>query len=162
RLQQARRRARWPAAHLRPAATESQRAGHARSRAGRRTRDRRSEAEGRDGRGGAQGRCERRRRGAREWRYAVNFNAADLGWIAPYLILAVTGMLLVLAEAFYKGKDRTALVGLTVAGSLAAAVASIVLYRQLGPNETHQIFSDKTGGAMLVGDHLGYVLSALF
>jgi NADH-quinone oxidoreductase subunit N len=92
----------------------------------------------------------------------VTFNPADLGWIAPYLILAVAGMLLVLAEAFYKGKDRSALVGLAVAGSLAAAVASIVLYRQLGPGETHPVFTDKTGGAMLVGDKLGYVLSALF
>jgi NADH-quinone oxidoreductase subunit N len=92
----------------------------------------------------------------------VNFNPADLGWIAPYLILAGAGMLLVLAEAFYKGSDRSALVGLTVAGSLAAAVASIVLYRQLGPDEVHPIFTDAKGGAMLVGDHLGYVLSALF
>ncbi|HEX4450753.1 MAG TPA: NADH-quinone oxidoreductase subunit N [Kofleriaceae bacterium] len=92
----------------------------------------------------------------------MNFNPADLGWIAPYLILAGAGMLLVLAEAFYKGSDRTALVGLAVAGSLAAAVASIVLYRQLGPDEVHPIFTDAKGGAMLVGDHLGYVLTALF
>ena len=46
----------------------------------------------------------------------MSFNPSDLGWIAPYLILAVAGMLLVLAEAFYKGTDRTALVGLAVAG----------------------------------------------
>jgi NADH-quinone oxidoreductase subunit N len=92
----------------------------------------------------------------------VSFNPADLGWIAPYLILAGVGMLLVLAEAFYKGSDRTALVGLTVAGSLSAAVASIVLYRQLGPDEVHLIFADAKGGAMLVGDHLGYVLTTLF
>jgi NADH-quinone oxidoreductase subunit N len=92
----------------------------------------------------------------------VNFNPADLGWIAPYLILAGAGMLLVLAEAFYKGSDRSALAGLAVAGSLSAAVASIVLYRQLGPDEVHPIFTDAKGGAMLVGDHLGYVLTALF
>ena len=47
-------------------------------------------------------------------------------------------MLLVLAEAFYKGRDRTALVGLAVAGSLAAAIASIVLYRQLGAERDHR------------------------
>ena len=92
----------------------------------------------------------------------MTFNPADLGWISPYLILAGVGMVLVLAEAFYKGKDRTALAGLAVAGSLAAAVASIVLYRQLGPNETHYVFLDPKGGAMLVGDHLAYVLTALF
>ncbi len=92
----------------------------------------------------------------------MSFNPADLGWISPFLILAISGMLLVLAEAFYKGKDHTALVSLAVAGSLAAAVASIVLYRQLGPNEIHPIFSDGKSGAMLVGDRIGYVLTALF
>jgi NADH-quinone oxidoreductase subunit N len=87
----------------------------------------------------------------------MNFNVTDLGWATPYLILAVAGMLLVLAEAFYKGEDRTALASLAVAGSLAAAVASVVLYRQLAPGETKPIF-----GTMLVGDRLGYVLSATF
>ena len=37
----------------------------------------------------------------------MSFNAADLGWITPYLILALAGMLLVLGDAFYKGRDRT-------------------------------------------------------
>ena len=92
----------------------------------------------------------------------MSFTPGDLGWISPYLILCVTGMLLVVAEAFFKGKDRTTLVGLAVAGSLASAIASIVLYRQLGAAETHPIFADGKGGAMLVGDRLGYVLSALF
>ena len=87
----------------------------------------------------------------------MTFNAADLGWALPFLILAVAGMVLVLAEAFYKGEDRTALVGLAVAGSLAAAIASIVLYRELGPNESKPVF-----GTMLVADRMGYVLSALF
>ncbi|HEY5923832.1 MAG TPA: NADH-quinone oxidoreductase subunit N [Kofleriaceae bacterium] len=85
------------------------------------------------------------------------FNPADLGWLVPFLILAVTGMLLVLAEAFYKGEDRTGLVTLTVAGALASAIASIVLYRQLAPGETRQIL-----GTMLVADKLGYILSAVF
>jgi NADH-quinone oxidoreductase subunit N len=87
----------------------------------------------------------------------VTFNPTDLGWMLPFLIFAITGMLLVLAEAFYKGEDRTALVGLSVAGSLAAAIASIVLYRQLGPGETKQLF-----GQMLIADKLGYLLSAVF
>ena len=76
----------------------------------------------------------------------MTFEAGDLGWISPFLTLAAVGMLLVLAEAFYKGKDRTALVGLAVAGSIAAAVASVVLYRQLGPGESHAVFSDGKGG----------------
>jgi NADH-quinone oxidoreductase subunit N len=87
----------------------------------------------------------------------MTFNVSDLGWASPFLILAIAGMLLVLAEAFYKGEDRTALVGLAVAGSLAAAIASIILYRQLGPNESKSIF-----GTMLVADKLGYVLGAVF
>lgn len=97
----------------------------------------------------------------------MSFNATDLGWLSPYLILAVTGMLLVLAEAFFKGRDRTALCGLAVAGSLASAIASVVLYRQLAPGETHALFTDldSTGtlrSAMLLADRTGYVLSALF
>ena len=81
---------------------------------------------------------------------SFNFNAGDLAWISPFLILAVTGMLLVLAEAFFKGKDHTTLTGLAVAGSLAAAIAAIIIYRQLAPGELHPIFSDAKSGAMLV------------
>ena len=92
----------------------------------------------------------------------MTFVPGDLGWISPFLILAITGMLLVIAEAFFKGKDHTALVGLTVAGSLASAVAAVILYRQLGDNEMHPIFADAKSGAMLVGDRLGYILTALF
>jgi NADH-quinone oxidoreductase subunit N len=86
----------------------------------------------------------------------MSFNPADLGYLVPYLILAVVGMMLVLAEAFYKGKDRTALAGLAVAGSLAAAVASVVLYRQLGDARIPVL------GDALLADKTSYVLSALF
>lgn len=92
----------------------------------------------------------------------MNFNPADLGWIAPYLILVVAGIMLVTAEAFYRGRDRTLLANLAVAGSVASAIASVVLYRELGPDETRLIFADGKGGAMLIADRLGYVLSALF
>jgi NADH-quinone oxidoreductase subunit N len=87
----------------------------------------------------------------------MTFNVTDLGWISPFLILAVAGMLLVIAEAFYKGEDRTALVSLAVAGSLASAIASVVLYRELGPGQSKQLM-----GTMLIADRLGYVLSATF
>jgi NADH-quinone oxidoreductase subunit N len=87
----------------------------------------------------------------------MNFDPTHLGWLVPYLILAVVGMLLVLAEAFYKGKDRTALVGLAVAGSLASAVASIVLYRHVAAGVRVSLFGD-----MLLADKTAYVLSALF
>jgi NADH-quinone oxidoreductase subunit N len=84
------------------------------------------------------------------------FNATDLGYLVPYLILLVVGMLLVLAEAFYKGKDRTALVGVAVAGSVLAAIASAVLYREIGTGQ-RSLFGD-----MLIADRTAYVLSALF
>jgi len=87
----------------------------------------------------------------------MTFNAADLGYLAPYLILAVTGMLLVLAEAFYRAEDRTPLANLTAAGAFASAVASVIVYRQLGPNEKIPLLGD-----MLIADCSGYVLSALF
>ncbi|MBL9020311.1 MAG: NADH-quinone oxidoreductase subunit N [Myxococcales bacterium] len=85
-----------------------------------------------------------------------SFNPADLGYLIPYLIMAVAGMLLVLAEAFYRGQDRSSLVGLTVAGSLAAAVASVVLYRQIGDARVPLL------GVMLIAARTSYVLSALF
>ena len=87
----------------------------------------------------------------------MSFNPADLGWMVPFLILCVAGMLLVLAEAFFKGRDRSTLAGLAVAGSLAAAIASIVLYRELQPGEARMLM-----GGMLVADRTSYVLSALF
>ena len=87
----------------------------------------------------------------------MTFEPADLGWLTPYLILAVTGMLLVLGEAFYRGRDRSALAGLAVAGSVASAIASVVLYREL-PTGVHKMLM----GEMLVADHTSYVLSALF
>jgi NADH-quinone oxidoreductase subunit N len=80
-----------------------------------------------------------------------------LGYLVPYLILVVVGMLLVLAEAFYKGRDRTALVGLTVAGALASVVASVVLYRATPDNVRISLLGD-----MLLADKQSYVLTALF
>ncbi len=87
----------------------------------------------------------------------MTFNAGDLIYILPLIILAVSGMLLVLAEAFYRGRDRGALMALAVAGSLAAAVASIVLYRQLAPGSVKPVL-----GNMLLADRFGYALTALF
>ncbi len=86
----------------------------------------------------------------------MSFNPQDLAYMIPYLILAVVGMMLVLAEAFYKGQDRSALVGLTVAGAIAAAIASVVLYRQIGDQRVAVL------GDMLLADKTSYILSALF
>ncbi len=86
----------------------------------------------------------------------MNFATGDALYIAPILILALAGLLLVLAEAFYTGKDRTALAGLAVAGGVAAAVASIALYRHMDPGTHRYLY-----GEMLVADRTGYALSAL-
>src|SRR5688572_31416008 len=85
----------------------------------------------------------------------MSFDPSHLGYLVPYLILAIIGMALVLAEAFYKGHDRTALCGLAVAGSLASAIASIILYRQI--TDDVRLLS-----GMLIADKQAYVLSALF
>ncbi|HRC57567.1 MAG TPA: NADH-quinone oxidoreductase subunit N, partial [Kofleriaceae bacterium] len=74
-----------------------------------------------------------------------------------YLILAIAGMLVVMAEAFFKGSDRSALSGLTVVGALASTVSSIILVRQLGADERHVLL-----GGMLVADRMSYVLAAVF
>lgn len=86
----------------------------------------------------------------------MNFATGDALYIAPILILALAGLLLVLAEAFYTGKDRTALAGLAVAGGVAAAIASIALYRHMDPGQHRYLY-----GEMLVADRTGYALSAL-
>jgi len=87
----------------------------------------------------------------------MTLNPADLGYLLPYLILAVTGMLLVLAEAFYRGKDRSSLTSLAVLGSLASAVASVLAYRHLGDGPAVSLVGD-----MAIADRTAYVLSALF
>jgi NADH-quinone oxidoreductase subunit N len=87
----------------------------------------------------------------------MSFNLADLGYLAPYLILAATGMVLVLAEAFYRAEDRTALATLTTAGAFASAIASVILYRQLDPGAQISVMGD-----MLIADRSGYVFAALF
>ncbi|HVV86941.1 MAG TPA: NADH-quinone oxidoreductase subunit N [Kofleriaceae bacterium] len=87
----------------------------------------------------------------------MNFATQDALYMAPLFIVAVSGMLLVLAEAFFTGRDRTTLAGLAVAGALAGAVASIALYRHMAPGE-HRLLMNE----MLVADRTGYALSALF
>lgn len=86
----------------------------------------------------------------------MTFNTADTLYIAPLLILALSGILLVLAEAFFSGRDRTALAALTVVGGVAAAVASIALYRHIPAGSSRLLF-----GEMLIADRTGYALSAL-
>ena len=87
----------------------------------------------------------------------MRFGTIDLAYASPLIILVVTGMLLVIGEAFFRGRDRSGLVGLAVAGSLSSLVAAVVLYRHLDPGQSVPMF-----GEMLVADRLGYALTGLF
>src|SRR5689334_24283420 len=87
----------------------------------------------------------------------MQFASGDLLYIAPFLVLAVSGILLVLAEAFFTGRDRTTLAALTVAGALAGTITSIALYRHIGANTSKLLFNE-----MLIADRTAYVLTGLF
>jgi NADH-quinone oxidoreductase subunit N len=87
----------------------------------------------------------------------VIFNPADLAYITPFLILAVVGMLLVLAEAFALGPEPGTNTGIAVVGGALSLVACYVLYGQLEPGASRPLL-----GGMLVADRLGYVLTGLF
>jgi NADH-quinone oxidoreductase subunit N len=84
------------------------------------------------------------------------FSAVDLAYLTPFFILAGTGMLLALAEAFLRGDSQARLVTLTVAGCVGAAVSAIVLYRMMEPGETRTLFY-----GMLVADRFGYFFVVL-
>lgn len=55
----------------------------------------------------------------------------DFLFQTPLLILVVTGLLLILGEAFVHGRHRAFLMRLTVAGCIAAAIAAVVLFGKL-------------------------------
>jgi len=81
--------------------------------------------------------------------------AADFLYQLPLLILAVLGMIVVLAEAYTKGERRGFLMQLTVAGCIGAMIASVWLWRDLGAGEHRPILQ-----GMLVADR--FACFALF
>lgn len=84
------------------------------------------------------------------------FNPVDLAYQAPLFVLIVSGLILVLAEAFLRTRAHARLMALTVAGCVGAAVAAIVLLRALEPGQTRSLMS-----GMLVADRFGYLFTAL-
>lgn len=84
------------------------------------------------------------------------FNPADLVYLTPFFILAVTGMLLALAEAFMRGGSQSRLMALAVAGCVGAAVSAIWLYRGLESGESRPLLY-----GMLVADRFGYFFVVL-
>ncbi len=103
------------------------------------------------------------------------FQASDLIYLAPMLVLMGTGLLLVLAEAFFQGagqggdgnktaaiageppRDRATLSTLATAGAIVAAVVAIYAYRTIPSGGRISLMS-----GMLVADRTGMVLVALF
>jgi NADH-quinone oxidoreductase subunit N len=86
----------------------------------------------------------------------MTVTASDILHQAPLLVLVVTGLVLILVEAFTRGVRRDFLMSLSVVGCLGALAASVALFRAVG-DESVELF-----GGMLVADRLSYVLSGLF
>lgn len=83
------------------------------------------------------------------------FQLSDLGYVAPLLLAVVMGIVLILAEAAFKGKNHASLMGLTVGSALVVGLSSIALYRHVG--DAKQVLF----GGMLVADKLAYLFSAI-
>lgn len=81
---------------------------------------------------------------------------SDFVYLTPLALLTVFGLLLVLAEAFMKGRQRDFLMQLTVAGCASTIVAAVAVWRHLG-DQSLSLF-----GGMLIADRAGLFLSALF
>ena len=86
----------------------------------------------------------------------IQLAPTDVLYQAPLLVLVLTGLILILAEAFTRGVRRDFLMSLSVLGCLGAMAASAVLYRAVG-DASVDLF-----GGMLVVDRLSYVMSGLF
>ncbi len=86
----------------------------------------------------------------------IELTREDFLYQIPLLILAVSGVMLILLEAFTEGNRRDFLMSLSVAGCVGALLSSIVLFRSIG-DESIELF-----GGMLVADRLAYVLTGLF
>lgn len=82
------------------------------------------------------------------------FNPSDIATLAPLFIFVLGGLLMVLAESFTKGRDRSFMMKMTVATSIIAGVAAVFLWKKAS--------GETAFGGMLIGDKLSYFASALF
>lgn len=79
---------------------------------------------------------------------AVNaIRPADLLYMAPLTVLSVAALLLIVVEAFIRGRQRSWLMPLTITGCAAAALAAVSIYGALEGAQSVSIF-----GGMLVAD----------
>ncbi len=86
----------------------------------------------------------------------MTFAVVDLAWQAPILILAITGMFLVLAESFASGTSRKFMMKLAVAGCVIAALVAVLAWRKLGGQPRSLM------GGMLIADSFGMFMIILF
>jgi NADH-quinone oxidoreductase subunit N len=81
---------------------------------------------------------------------------SDFLYMAPLLVLTVSGLLLILAEAFTQGRTRSWLMPLTVAGCVGGALAAIMVYRSLAAGQGASVL-----GGMLIADRASMFLAVL-
>ena len=81
---------------------------------------------------------------------------SDLLYMAPLTVLAVAALLLIVVEAFIRGRQRSWLMPLTVTGCAAAALAAVSIYGGLAGSQPVSIF-----GGMLVADQPSMFLTVL-
>ncbi len=85
------------------------------------------------------------------------FTVTDLAYQVPLLLLVLTGLALILIEAFSKSRHRGFLMQVAVAGCLAAAIAAVYLYKDLGASGSKSLMS-----GMLVADRFSSFMIILF
>ena len=84
------------------------------------------------------------------------FTANDALFQLPLLILVVTSLVLILAEAFAKGQNRDFLVHIVVVGCAAAVISSVFLAKKLGVEGALSLMS-----GMLRADRFAYFFIGL-
>ncbi len=86
----------------------------------------------------------------------MSFTANDALYQLPLFILVITGLALVLAEAFARGKQHGFLMQIVVIGCVTAAFAAVMLAKHLGSGETIPLMS-----RMLQADQFAYYFIVL-
>jgi len=86
----------------------------------------------------------------------VPVKPADFLFVSPLLLLAVVALLLIVVEAFTRGRPRSWLMPLAVVGCVGGALAAIVVYRALDGQAGVSAF-----GGMLVADRPSMFLTVL-
>ena len=87
----------------------------------------------------------------------TRFTTSDFVYQAPLLILVVTGLVLILMEAFARGRHRGFLMQTAVLGCILASIAAIYIYKDLGAGGSKTIMQ-----GMMVMDRFACFFIILF